>query len=66
MIEVGLVEILLLVLMIANIVMVGVFIWGICSIEDAVRDDLQRYKEELSLEQIQKAIAFYESMKGKK
>lgn len=57
---------LFLVLFIAVIVQIAFWIWGIISIENAVRDDLKRYHSELTLEQIEKAISFYETMKGKK
>lgn len=58
--------VLFVLMFIGNIVMVAFWIWGITSMEDAIRDDLKRYNSELTLEQIQKAISFYESMKGKK
>jgi len=58
--------ILFVLLFISNCVMVGFWIWGIISIENAIRDDLKRYGSELTMEQIQKAISFYETMKGTK
>ena len=65
MIELGLWEVITIVLVISNVVMVGFWIWGIISIESAIRDDLRRLHSELSIEQIEKAISFYETIRGK-
>jgi hypothetical protein len=54
------------ILFIAVIVQIAFWIWGIISIENAIRDDLKRYHDELTIEQIEKAISFYETIKGKK
>ena len=66
MMDIELWEIITIILFISNIVMVGFWIWGIISIENAIRDDLKRYNSELTIEQIQKAISFYETVKGNK
>ena len=58
-------EILLifLILFIVVIVQIAFWIWGIVSIENAIRDDLKRYHEELTLDQIEKALKFARELK---
>jgi len=63
--EDGMIIILFLVLSIAIIVQIAFWIWGIISIENAIRDDLKRYHSELTLEQIEKALAFSRELKKK-
>jgi len=60
-------EILVLfaILFIAIIVQIAFWIWGIISIENAIRDDLKRYHEELTLSQITKALEFQRELKKK-
>ena len=60
-------EVILLfaILFIAVIVQISFWIWGIISIENAIRDDLKRYKEDLSLSQITKALEFEKQLKKK-
>ena len=53
------------ILFIAIIVQIGFWIWGIISIENAIRDDLKRYHSELTMEQITKALEFQKSLKKK-
>jgi len=54
---------LFVVLLIAVIVQIAFWIWGIISIENAIRDDLKRYHSELTLEQIEKALSFIREIK---
>ena len=63
--EDGIVILLFLVLFIAVLVQIAFWIWGIISIENAIRDDLKRYHSELTIEQIEKALSFYREIKKK-
>ena len=63
--EDSLIIILFLVLFIAVFVQIAFWIWGITSIENAIRDDLKRYHSELTIEQIEKALSFYREIKKK-
>lgn len=58
--------ILFLILFIAIIVQITFWIWGIISIENAIRDDLKRYKEEITIDQMQKALQFARELKKQK
>ena len=61
----GEILVLFVILFIAVIVQIGFWIWGIISIENAIRDDLKRYHSELTMEQITKAIEFEKALKKK-
>ena len=63
--EDSLIIILFLVLFIAVFVQIAFWIWGITSIENAIRDDLKRYHDELTLKQIEKALQFARELKKK-
>jgi len=63
--EDGIIILLFVGLMIAIIIQIAFWIWGICSIESAIRDDLKRYHSELTIEQIEKALSFYREIKKK-
>ena len=63
--EDSMIVILFLVLFIAVIVQLAFWIWGILSIENAIRDDLKRYNDELTLKQIEKALQFARELKKK-
>ena len=54
------------ILFLAIIVQIAFWIWGIMSIENAIRDDLKRYHSELTIEQITKALEFANELKKKK
>jgi len=60
-------EIILLfaILFVSVIVQICFWIWGIISIENAIRDDLKRYHSELTMEQISKALEFQRTLKKK-
>lgn len=58
--------ILFLILFIAIIVQITFWIWGIISIENAIRNDLKRYKEEITIDQMQKALQFARELKKQK
>lgn len=58
--------VLFLILFIAIIVQITFWIWGIISIENAIRDDLKRYKEEITIDQMQKALQFARELKKQK
>ena len=60
-------EIFLIILasFIMNTIMIFFWIWGIISIENAIRDDLKRYHDELTLKQIEKALQFARELKKK-
>ena len=57
--------VLFVILFIAVIVQIFFWIWGIISIENAIRDDLKRYHSELTMEQISKALEFQRQLKKK-
>ena len=61
----GEVILLFAILFIAVIVQIGFWIWGIISIENAIRDDLKRYHSELTMEQISKALNFQRELRKK-
>ncbi len=63
--EDSMIIILFLVLFLGVIVQLAFWIWGIISIEHAIRDDLKRYHSELTLEQIEKALQFARELKKK-
>jgi len=63
--EIEIMLLLFVLLFVGNIVMIIFWIWGICSIENAIRDDLKRYHSELTMEQITKALEFQRGLKKK-
>lgn len=64
--DMGIVIGVFVVLFIAIIVQIAFWIWGIISIENAIRDDLKRYHSELTIEQVAKALEFVDNLKKKK
>jgi len=63
--EIEIMLLLFVLLFVGNIAMLAFWIWGILSIENAIRDDLQRYHSELTMEQITKALEFQRGLKKK-
>jgi hypothetical protein len=61
--DVSMVELLLVVLLVTNIIIMIIFVWAVLYIESSIRDDLKKYHSELTLEQIEKAINFADTLK---